>query len=205
MKPVFEDWTIVVVGSWNTAILNPDWVSKKVLGVEEVGVELMVGPGTMNITLHHPGLRIIPTRSRVIVGAQEEASVPSAETAMVTILEQLPVTPVTSMGINFGYVESNPSSELLAIFNLTDTDRLSDAGHEIVESSVYRSFKAEGVFTHKLRLTLAGGEVKLHSNFHLDVTDAEAAAAALKGATADRNTWNKKFLADMYDLHEGGE
>ena len=52
MKPLLADWSIVLVGSWNIAILNPEWLGENVFKEAQFGAEILLVDGV------RPQLRI---------------------------------------------------------------------------------------------------------------------------------------------------
>ena len=64
-------WNVVVIGAWNTAILSPDGVRKRLFLLADgipIGLEVAIDrPGHFRIS--HDGLVVIPTASRLEVAA----------------------------------------------------------------------------------------------------------------------------------------
>lgn len=200
MKPTFNDWTLVVVGSWNTAILNPEWLSQKVFDGNPIEIEVQMEPGRVLVQYVARKLRIIPQQARLVIACQDETALPAAEAALLRILQELPVTPIASTGINFGFEEHNPSGHLLDTFALADTDSLSDQGIVINETVVNRRLVIGGDILN-LRLTLtSNAHVHFHCNFHSDTPGSEQAIEVVRNKVANRLTSATQLLSVLYNV-----
>ena len=140
MQAVPSDWTHVLVGSWNVAILNPQWIGQKVFaGNGPLQVELSVGGPAPSLRYHFQDISIIPAPTQLIVATRNatEAAVAQASSVASRILELLPVTPITGVGINFGFVAENIEPDIAAIFSLDSAD-FADAGLEVTKTTIVR-------------------------------------------------------------------
>ena len=77
MKPVFNTWTVVVVGRWNVSIFNPDWLGKNLFDNKELLVDFPMEPGLP--LPHHRGQRVVdsPRRSHNPWGKGESRRISS--------------------------------------------------------------------------------------------------------------------------------
>lgn len=201
MKPNINDWTIVIVGNWNVAILNPDWVAEKVFEEEEITVEVMFGAGQTGLKLGCGPVQLTPTPGRVIISAASTNDVDKAERAAVRLLGNLPVTPVTSVGVNFGFVESDPSPELLSLFDLNDKSLISNEGWVIGETSIIRRLRLDDQ-TLNLRVTHGESDVFFHANFHWDVRSTAAVQAIIDGNALKLRDQAREILKKIYNVEE---
>lgn len=202
MKPKENSWSIVVAGAWNRMIFTPDWVGKKIFGVDhmETLVPLMPRAPTvyqvpnMQLAIEDGKLAIRPRQYEVSVLEQAEATV-------ITVLELLPHTPVSGVGVNLAFVEENPTPDLLTMFNLKDDAGFTDTW-QIAAKEIRRQL-AKGVDDEILNLTLSYTSeraVEFDGNFHCAAADATSAANKVKGRTKVYLETFTRLLLDVYKL-----
>ncbi|HYA39748.1 MAG TPA: hypothetical protein VEF34_00460 [Syntrophobacteraceae bacterium] len=203
MKPDFQHWTVAVAGQWNTRLFGPEWVIANLSGGEQVNAELLLATGLANLRLHWGGLILIPQQEMIIIGVKEgsDQTLQKAEELAIKILELLPHTPVQGCGINFGFTDADPPSEMLGLFRLQDSDKISDLEAAIKATEIKRQleFKNEDYI---LNLTCSMGEkgVGLHLNYHYGVNSTSLAAKALAGKTVRHKSDSLKIIESLYNL-----
>lgn len=201
MKPELPDWTVVLLGHWNMAILSPEWVTKELFGARETQVEMVFG---VVPTIRYIGqeFTILPHANRVIIAMSRwtPAAWQSLETAASKLLEALPRTPISAVGINFGFLEPDPDVELNRIFQFDDSAKLVERGRDISEFTIIRQLKRAERPILNLRMTQLGGSVKFHFNYHIDVTGAEDALGKLRGRPAIARAESEEILEQVYGL-----
>jgi hypothetical protein len=203
VTPNISDWTIVIVGSWNVAILNPDWVAQEVFEQNQISVEVLFGPGQAGFKLCSEFVQLIPSPDRIILSATSADGIENAERAATRLLERLPVTPVTSIGVNFGFLEPEPGSDLLSLFDLKDKGPISDGGWAIQETSILRALKLDDR-TLNLRLTHGNHGVSFHLNFHWNVRSTAEAKTTIEGKVTSLRHEAASILKNIYNLEEDG-
>src|SRR5262249_48360464 len=100
MKARVDNWSVVLLGAWNTAILTPDWLTKH-LGVEgPVQIEFPVGNPLLPVRYTLLGVRMVVADHRLILApSTDEAVVLSRmEKFAKTILQTLTHTPISAVG-----------------------------------------------------------------------------------------------------------
>jgi len=113
----------VIIGSWNPAILNPDWLSRKIFdkpdGVEmPVKLELPTKAGMPpRYTLE--GVIFVPAMDRLMITPEDtkEENLQLVENKTINLLNILSHTPVAAFGQNFEFMENDPSDDLLSDFS----------------------------------------------------------------------------------------
>ena len=120
------------------------------------------------------------------------------EDAAKIVLAELPVTPITAVGINFAYVEDNPWVDLAGLFEIRDNSKVSDQELEINSTSIIRELKFEDrVMNFRLK---QASNVTFGFNFHKSVTTAAQAREALDGKLTPFRRNSEEFLAKLYGL-----
>ncbi len=117
LEAVRDHWTIVILGKWNTAIFSPEWLAQNVFQTQEIGLEFGMVPGMpRRITANK--VTLIPTQSSLILAPADldDSTLLRMEQIACTILDLLTHTPVTNVGINFGYRIAPALPELLRQF-----------------------------------------------------------------------------------------
>lgn len=204
MEANLDKWTIVVVGQWNPRIFAPPWVAKNLFPSADLGdvqMEVLLLPVDYHARLSVGSVVLIPTNEKVIVGVRSAAdeALAAAEDVALRVLDLLPHTPVTGVGVNFGYVEDDPSPRLLGLLGLPDLGELSNYGAQISRTEITRRLQID---THALNLTLAleDGRVELGLNFHHDTPDTVSAANALRGQVRKLRMLGYNVLQEVYGL-----
>jgi len=172
MALVPGDWTVVVLGSWNRAILTPAMVTRKLFQLPEgtpvkVAVQLdVVAP----YQISHDEIVVVPFRDKLIVATMKPNFVSLGKAMKVArnAMEQLPSTPYTAAGFNLRYKSKSPIEALQSLTSLETWDnRISDEDLSIDERSVTRALKWED---GKIKVTITQQEDPAHSmllNFDL--------------------------------------
>ncbi len=205
MVPNLNDWTIVMVGQWNPAIFSPDWVAQNLLHVENVDAQLAVGPLITNVRYQTDTLLLIPQQDRLIVGSRntEETTLLDMERCSKAALELLGHTPIRALGINFGFTESDPPTEMLRTFDLADAGALADAGYQVRSADITREIEI-GSTVLKLKMGLSDGTVRFHFNFTNQVATAQQAADLLQGRVLEYRNRAVGMLSTVFNLQGEG-
>ena len=203
MTPQVDSWTIVLPGSWNPVIFRPSWIIGRLTQAQEVGVELAFGELLGPARLRFDGVHLRADPGRLILGVDvpSDASLTRIEGIAIRTLRDLPHTPIRGAGINFGFLETDPSPELVELFQFTDTNRLADAGFIARESSLKRNLRFDE--DRQLNLTLelrSDGALSVDVNFDGEVSSSEEAIPYLEGCVVELKDRILVLLEDAYEL-----
>jgi len=190
LKPT--DWSVVIVGRWNRAILTPAGVAKRVFNLDDVKqVEVLVPlDGVSPYFVRHPHRKVVArtdeTRLQITLEQFDYETLAYAMSCGVNAMASLPETPFSAAGFNVNY-QCEGIAPAEARLLTADADKLlSQVELKIVARAVSRSFVfGEG----KLNLTLASEEnsFRLLSNFHRAST-----------ARPDLDNWLKTPVEDVH-------
>lgn len=169
-----DTWNVVVNGSWNTAILTPDGVRRRLLRLADdapVRIEVQIDrPGPHRIV--SDGLAVIPGSSQLEVAAlvpEVEQMVKAAQIAT-RALDDLPQTPISAAGVNFRYKMHPLPSALLDLLACPLDNALIDADFNIKWSNVVKVINhGDGVIN--LHITTAPDVPNILINFHRSSTE----------------------------------
>jgi len=179
--------SLVIIGSWNPAILNPEWLVREIYQNPEdtdtpVTMEFATKPG-MPPRFTIEGTSFVPANDRLMINPQniEEVNLRFVEDKAIVLLNILSHTPVLAFGQNFEFIESEPSDELLSditAINGNVADHVD--GKELVTSRIITSHEINSGLLHFTRV-YSRGSMSLKFNFHYDVSTANEAAEKMNG------------------------
>lgn len=110
------------------------------------------------------------------------------------------MTPISAVGVNFGFVEEDSPSELARLFQIADVKKLSDGGFQITQTEILRTIPHED---RLLNLRLAqdeNGSVHLKANYHSDVLSATQASETIETKVVQLNTACVELISRIYGL-----
>jgi hypothetical protein len=204
-----ESVSLVLVGIWNPAILNPEWLGKHLFEKEggvPVTLEFSAVPGalprlTMERTIIEPG------RNRVVLrpeGDLSDQELDRVTGVAVKLLRLLPHTPMQGCGENFEFVEAAPGADHLNVFTAANDlpaklqFEFTAKRHQIVSSIDF-----EGR-TLNLTRTHADGQLRVAFNFHYNASSAGDAGTKLAaGPTFSENHRRAlEILKSLYNTEQ---
>jgi hypothetical protein len=203
-----DNWSIVLAGHWNRMIFTPEWVSPRFFeGREELETMVALLP-ILPIIYRDNDIAIEVATSRVIVRPRNaaDAILVRMEQVAVRILRELNNTPITGVGVNFGFVERNPTQELLDLVDLPDNPRLAQAGWEILDRKIVRQLRrAERIVN--FTIAFSQNDVLLDFNFHTETRQNEVARQSIQDSVLRLRGTALGILTDQYRLQltEDGE
>ena len=177
LKPV--DWSVVIIGRWNPAILTPGGIAKFVFNIQEPDpkrLEIAVPlDGVSPYQVKHPEENIVvltdANRLLIRLTQMDYDSLGQALGAGIHALGSLPVTPVSAAGFNVSF----HTSDCQAIMDMVNADVdniLSDLDYQIAARTITRTIKYnDGV----INITATGKSdgQELVFNFHRASTSHE--------------------------------
>ena len=188
-------------------IFTPQWVDKELFGVAEVEALVPLNP-LLPIVYRDKEVSLQVGEDRVVFNARETTSAcrERMEGLACGLLELLPKTPISAIGVNFGFIEKAPEDSLLECFNFSDDLSLGSADWDIERKKLTRRL-VSGEKTLNLTLVYeAPGEILVDANFDFAVKSYEKAIGNIKGETTEMYDILIKLLKDVYDLNfEAGE
>jgi hypothetical protein len=207
VRPVVENWNIVVAGLWNTAIFSPQWIGgrlKELFGYTHISMEFVADQRGTQVTFLTDRFSVIPQPSALVVAMKQidDESLSWAERLVEDILRTLPHTPVSAFGVNFAFTDETLTPDLVSLFRLSDDERLAGNNYKTKSLSIQRSIQLDDA---KLNATLTTSDDNLLSvllNFHHDVVKAEEAWTLLSGRTLQYKARGLTFLEHVYGLTE---
>lgn len=200
LKPKTENWTMVVVGAWNTRIFTPEWVGNRLFNSPEITAQLTFTPGRSVVRFTQGDLILIPQEERVIAGVHQASptALQEAEEVIVRLLTTLPHTPVTALGVNFGFRDASPGPGLTENFRAPDLVRLGES-YEVGRIEISRSLRFDqGVVN--LKHVWDEDCVEIHFNYHFPTGTANEALARLRGRSGEYWSAAKAMLDEIYGL-----
>jgi hypothetical protein len=181
---LFKKATCVAAGTFNMYVIQPPWLTK--IGIFQKGIEVAIGTH-----LDEPGFRYIPTKNpfRWFVTPQRievETRDPEADcgSAVATVLEALPWTPLVALGNNAIYTAPLGDAD-----GLREEFRRSPQppeGYSVKQRSVHFGLSRDGVVTH-LQLSITPEELELSVNVQTELR---------KRGSADAPAAARRFLQD---------
>lgn len=185
-------------------IFSPDWVARQIYECEEIETLVSIVPSAPVIYRHHAvELRVMGSRLEFVARESNDDTLGRAESYASTVLQKLSETPVSAVGINFGFVEQHPSDDLLRLLNFNDDAEIATAGWEIGKKEMKRSLERD---TLNLNLTYAllTGTVLVDLNFHHVVDSASTANERIRGQVMARKGDGLDLLAETAQLQLEG-
>lgn len=184
MKIVAENSTLVLAGSWNPAILTPNWIAKTILKLPpephfDVKVEMQVAQGAVQ-RLSFLGLSYVASPQFLVFfidPANTEAAAKAVRVAR-GVLEILSHTPITGVGCNFDFVVEEHKEEFLRRFHAAD-DLEDEVGEAEVVSKAWGNKIKTSAGLLSIDCVYEGGAGQVHLNFHQETPAAEDARAYL--------------------------
>lgn len=197
--------TIIIVGSWNQAIFTENFVQDRVLRVpEKVTMEIGMTPYGWIPRFTGGSLQLTVARERVVWTPLDAAAetLRRMEEASINLLSHLQVTPVTAVGINFGFETDQPTERLqkeVAYEDLYAHKESLELDPQSITSKI--SFDAEDrTMTVSVEGSTREQTISLDVNFHKPVRDAQGAIEALRGRTEWARTRTLAFLQAAWGL-----
>lgn len=177
LKPV--DWSVVIIGRWNPAILTPGGISKLVFNIQDPApkrIEIAVPiDGVSPYQVKHPDQNIVVStdanRLLIRLTQMDYDSLGQALGAGSNALRSLPVTPVSAAGFNVSFHTAD-CPVLMKIVNADVDNVLSDLSYQIAARTITRTIKYnDGV----INITVTGKNdgQELVFNFHRGSTSHE--------------------------------
>lgn len=148
MALVPADWNVVVVGYWNSAILTPKGIARRLFELpDEVPIEVEVpldAPAPFRV--RHAGMTIMAGGGRLIVEptALTYGSLADAMKLGSRALDSLPQTPVLAAGYNIRYKSSEVPLAVVEVVEHSWDNLLSDEALDIEARAIMRSLKWRG-------------------------------------------------------------
>lgn len=192
--------TIVIVGNWNSAIFNPEWVSKYLLPDEKLNIEFpLQNIGSIRISTNE--LRIFTLGNKLNFSILKKSNDVFFKIAELTIktAELLIHTPVNAFGINFTF-EHESNDELEDTIKVNDKEQLELEDYKIIQTEIKRTFQKDDC---KLNIRILKNKEKFifDFNYHYEIKD----LIEFKDKFDPENILKLKdesisFLENMYNL-----
>jgi hypothetical protein len=205
MTPKLETWGVVLAGHWNRMIFTPEWVGANLFHQEAIETEIALLP-VFPIIYRHPLVTLEASGVRLVFSprANSVRALEMVERMALTVLTELPNTPLMGVGVNFFFTEPNPPAQLLELFNLHDAPDIAREGWDAPELKLIRKLTGEHG-TMNVSLGYNGAVVDVDINFHSGTTGNTAAANAAARAAVDGRIVRLKraaldFLETIYHL-----
>ncbi|WP_176051072.1 hypothetical protein [Burkholderia sp. BCC1644] len=189
-----DKMTLVIAGAWNPAILTPQWIAQHVLGFPadrdfQVGVELPIQEYGQAPRFSFESLSVMATPATLLfaLNADDRPHVQKTFEVAAKVLELLPHTPVSGVGVNFMFTDTKPDANVATTFRSHDGVLAKLPDEEQNATIVQQSWQA----TVKLSDHLAnvncikrGDRFEVAINHHFNVSSAVGAKRIVENPEA---------------------
>ncbi len=176
-----KEWSVVVVGRWNRAILTPAGIGKRVFQIPEgTPLEVMIAIDAIAPPLvKHDKMVVVAASDRLTVQPEicNFDELMKACTLASNAVKSLPETPLLAVGFNIKYTTERYFEPIDRVLISELDDLASDAHYDIVERQVHRAYKwGKGKINFVAALTDDGARTvalnfELHSDSHSNHLD----------------------------------
>ena len=201
------DWSVVIVGRWNRAILTPAGIGTRLFGLKEgTPLEVMLAIDAIAPPrVGHEGIVVVAGSDRLII-QPSTCSFQELERARILArkaLSDLPETPVTGVGVNIKYNSNVPLDPIVQIIESSWDNQLSDHSYSIREQAISRSLAwNDGAINLSVSMNEEGEQL---IQFNFDFRNAETAKheSWLAVPIEDIESESKKLLIETMGLNQG--
>ena len=165
------NWSVVILGYWNLAILAPGRIADKIFRLEKgTKVPVMVPvDGNVPCQVEHPDRDIKvsahPNRLMFELIKMNYDALKHAMDCAIEALTWLPETPVWAAGFNVNARTDKPSTEMVSYYAHKIDGMFADLGYEVTNYSLGRSLQyGDGMFNINIRGT--SNNFEFLCNFH---------------------------------------
>jgi hypothetical protein len=178
MRSLVDSWTIVLVGSWNTAIFHPKWIQTELLKIEgtlECEFGLTVGTDARILTYPSLALQVTISAQRLQVAPLDDSdrALRSATSFALGVLKELRHTPVRAIGFNLAYEIVDTTPLLDEVVHIPEASALADCGIRWTDNAIRRELTGEliprnGVLNLTVRHAVAAPATILDFNYNYE-------------------------------------
>ena len=135
--------SVIVLGDWNKAYVQPEWMASKVFGSDEI--EIGVEGAGLDIIVSYKCDKVIinPTQSKIVLTAldTEVATLRSLSKCVANFLNEAHTPTLFAYGINADYVDEDNTILATNLDLLSDKDAFSKMGYNIRNTRISRTIQ----------------------------------------------------------------
>lgn len=201
-SPIKDAHTVVMNGGWNIRVFSPEWVVEHLSpkGDIELGVAIANPDAPIQLKFEGVALQVGAGRLVLTPSTLDEAGFESVQRIAKQIVELLPHTPISAVGVNFKYQIDEPDDNLLSVFDLPDNEKLADKEFSVRATLIKRAIDWDGVLLNLILTHQHGAETTIEFNHHRTITRTAPASAALEESISELQTKTLEALRGIYGL-----
>ena len=139
------EWSVVVVGKWNPAILTPQGIAKHLFDKgDNEPIDVLVPLDSVSpFKVRIDGFLVTVNTDKLIIELADPSfdSLSNAAALAKKAVDRLPLTPLAGAGYNIKFIEDDPGPEFLALFDSDVDGSLSDMNMSILSRGFRRTVK----------------------------------------------------------------
>lgn len=163
----------------------------------EVGFDIADPVATLEYRFDDLRLRVTSRRLQIHPISDNPDTLKRWSAVTLKILTLLPHVPITATGLNFSFIETEPSKKLLGAFACSDTTNIADAGWVVENTAISRKLSSEGQVCNFV-LSRGTEGVTMTYNFHQTAKNANEALVALSPPVDKMLKQCHDFAATVY-------
>jgi hypothetical protein len=182
MKPDFENWSLVIMGYWDSRIILPHWISANNLSTSKnISVEIPFLDPVSPARYGYDDIYLKVSDNRLMFSPKknDDKVLEQIKDNAVIILKELNHTPVRAIGINFQFIEENPNENLLSLFKLNGDEIIADCGMTCQITKIKRTllFELDGIpqIMNLTNTLMENNKILLEANYHKDIKNTDEA------------------------------
>lgn len=139
-KPEFN--SLIIVGNWNNAILNPKWITKYILPETELSVEIPLNiNASMRMSTKELRIFSIDGKLNFAVLKHDDTVFKKIGELGIKMADNLIHTPVSAFGINYVF-ECEGTETIDDLFSLSDSEDIEQNGFAVSNIQIRRQLKS---------------------------------------------------------------
>jgi hypothetical protein len=201
-----DTFSIVIVGRWNPSIFSPQWVKANLCAEADSEVTLAISISDIESPnlIQFEGIRLFPSNRRIEIKPVVQSAVNMTKCARVAaqILELLPHTPVTALGINFSFEEQQAPDLITSLITFGDAANINADTYQLQAFSTQRSFRRNGNFDLNLSNHSKDRRTWIDFNYHGNTTSAtDARTRLIDNQPEQLLSESIGFIENVYNMH----
>lgn len=158
------DASIVSLGSWNSRIFTPDWVSNNIFAMPEgESMNISLDENQLSLSYEWKSIHFIMSDDRVVFKTNENSAstLKLMEECYKRLIDLLCYTPISAVGFNLNLILNNDEFLSTKINALIKTQNV---GEYVNTSFTFNNFKDKFQRNIVVKINKNGGEIR--ANFH---------------------------------------